>query len=116
VVCGGSAFYEWLGALAGVPAAAFAAAALSLGWFLIYLDVRQRITGAHPGLVLRTFWVFFVGLVWAVAQISAAAIFTSWIGWRFHWLHAAMVAGPALAVAVLTQFFFTKAGSIGEPL
>ena len=24
--------------------------------------------------------------------------------------------GPALAVAVLTQFFFTKAGSIGEPL
>src|ERR1051325_38281 len=63
---GSSAIFDWLGGLRGAAATIFAASCLSVVLFLVYLNVRDVITGAYPSVVWRrTLWVFTVALAWA---------------------------------------------------
>ena len=114
---GSSAIFDWLGVLRGLAALLVALACLLLVFLLVYLNVRDVITGAHAKDVQhRTCWVFAVAVGWVGVDLLAADGVNRLMGWRIDWRHGALTGCVALVLAVLTQFFFTKAGSMGEPL
>jgi len=113
---GSSAIFDWLAGLRCTAAILFAQACLLLVLFLVYLNVREVVTGFHPNVWGRTLWVFTVALSWVGIGLSFAAELDHLMGWRFDWRHGALTGCTALVIAVLTQFFFTKAGSMAEPL
>jgi hypothetical protein len=113
---GSSTIFEWLAGLKGAAATLFAQACLLVVFLLVYLNVRDVVTGSHPNVWGRSVWVFAVALGWVGIGLLLAAGLDHLMGWGFDWRHGTLTGCTALVLAVLTQFFFTKAGSMAEPL
>lgn len=111
---------EWLWVLGNHPAPATAVIVLCcfLAWFLIYNNVRDRI-GAVCEAQVRAAKVFFGTLIWSAAFLEAGRKFAELdpgLRQSFHWPTALLISAVALVVAIVAQFFFTKSGSIADPL
>ena len=86
-----------------------------LAWFLVYNNLRDRI-GRGPKTNKRTWWVFGIALGWTALYWFAGWLFALGFKLDFDVPTSVMIAANALLIAILTQFFFAKDGSISDPL
>jgi hypothetical protein len=124
ITLGSSKIFDSLREMAALkwPAVALALIACLLTFLLIYLSVRERLGGGDQALAPRTFAISIIAVAWAAFELliiyglslKMRAIYP--FTWAFNWWFAAEVGALALLFAILTQFFFTKAGSMAEPL
>mgnify|MGYP000083941249 CR=1 FL=1 len=87
-------------------------------WFLIYCNVREAV-GNSKEAVSRSIWAFLVGSVWCVGSLLIGWGFTKAVpslASGFEWGSGILAAVSSYAVAVLVQFFFSRSGSIADPL
>ena len=63
-IMGSSAIFDFLAVLRCTAATLFSLGCLLVVLFLVYLNVRDVITGSHPNVWGRTLWVFAVALAW----------------------------------------------------
>jgi hypothetical protein len=92
--------------------------ALGLAWFLIYCNVRDRI-GGLPEVTGRACRVFGYCLCWSGVLLFAGwalAMLDDGLRKSFDWGVAICLGSSSLLVAIVVQFFFTKSGSIADPL
>jgi hypothetical protein len=124
LVLGSSRLFDALRELATKRCVAGALIAVCglLALSLIYLNVRETLGASHSAVARRTLGIFIAAILWAACELLVVYGLSLvmrhdfvWT-WAFNWLHAAEIGAVALVVAILTQFFFTKAGSMAEPL
>jgi len=114
------AFKDWLIALGANLwfTAVLSIVALGLTWFLIYCNVRDRI-GNVAEVRRRTSIVFRRCLIWSAGLLGTGrwlATYHDGLKNAFDWGVAISLGVSALFVAIVVQFFFTKSGSIADPL
>lgn len=123
---GASRLFDGLGELAanGCLAVALILVCVMLTMFLVYLNVRDTLGAGDSAIKKRTFGIFIAAVLWTGLELLIVFLMSLVMrhdprfvaSWCFNWLHAAETGAMALAFAILTQFFFTKAGSMAEPL
>ena len=117
-VLGASDLLGWLTSLNTRGTAVFALGCWLLTLTAIFLNVRERVDGRCKSFA-RASWVCFLSLLWTTAYLAGAY----WMGTyggidmcQFTLTKAINVGSAAIVIAVLAQFFFSRSGSIADPL
>jgi len=88
---------------------------LMLAIFLVYLHVRDRI-GKTNSLLRRTGALVAACLLWGVGAFFLELGVSHILGRAFIPWRSALVDATAILFAILTQVFFAKDASLGDPL
>ena len=117
---GSSTVADWLWALRGSLAFVLllSAGSLFVSGFLMYLDVREQL-GDASSTVRRAATVLGIAVAYCLAFMSSGRLIAFLAPDPhppFDWTNVVLIADCALAIAVAAQFFFSKSGSIADPL
>jgi hypothetical protein len=102
---------QWHGGLSWILAGSGAAV---LG--LVYLNVRDQLGNLPAKVWTRTLGVFVACVIWWAIILVLIVCLGTRLDTAFSCRKAAAVDAVALVLAILGQFFFTRDGSIGDPL
>ncbi|HUE04467.1 MAG TPA: hypothetical protein VMR62_33260 [Bryobacteraceae bacterium] len=89
---------------------------LALVWLLLYLHVRDRIGGPAKRVKQRTWGLFALCMIWPALGMLLEWLAGKPMGWTFFPWRAVLVNAAALVFALLSQFFFAKGATMGDPL
>ena len=87
-------------------------------WFLIYTNVRDQI-GRTPSLTIRSIIAFLIGLAWCALYLMIGWVFAKVspeLRPEFELKSAILLSVSSYAITILVQFFFSRSGSIADPL